>query len=173
MELYLVMPTRLAVNPNMEPKIRIVDMWALGLLYGKIGLRVLRLQRENRISRGFTAITNNGWARPDPFTATREAIAPLTVGLLGMILLPGGVVWGLRRCLELPIDDKFIFMHVYPGIFVAVGFTRCFIMIIRLLSSWSQSIRDKEFLVEMRLRNLEPEKEVVNIDTESRKEVAS
>lgn len=26
----------------------------------------------------------------------------------------------------------------------------------KLLSSWSQSIRDKEFLVEMRLRNLEP-----------------
>lgn len=26
----------------------------------------------------------------------------------------------------------------------------------RLLSSWSQSVRDKEFLVEMRLRNLEP-----------------
>jgi E3 ubiquitin-protein ligase MARCH6 len=28
-----------------------------------------------------------------------------------------------------------------------------------LLSSWSQSIRDKEFLVEMRLRNHEPAEE--------------
>lgn len=27
------------------------------------------------------------------------------------------------------------------------------------MASWSQTIRDKEFLVEMRLRNLEPEQE--------------
>lgn len=31
----------------------------------------------------------------------------------------------------------------------------------KLLSTWSQSIRDKEFLVEMRLRNLEPAPVVV------------
>lgn len=33
-----------------------------------------------------------------------------------------------------------------------------------LLSSWSQSIRDKEFLVEMRLRNLEPPEEKKEIE---------
>jgi E3 ubiquitin-protein ligase MARCH6 len=32
-------------------------------------------------------------------------------------------------------------------------------MYIGILSTWSQSVRDKEFLVEMRLRNLEPDKE--------------
>jgi len=50
-------------------------------------------------------------------------------------------------------------MHIYPGIFAFAGLARMFIVLFRLWSTWSQAIRDKEFLVEMRLRNLEPEKE--------------
>lgn len=49
-------------------------------------------------------------------------------------------------------------MHVYPSIFALVGLVRSAVVLFNLLSSWSQSIRDKEFLVEMRLRNHEPEK---------------
>jgi len=49
-------------------------------------------------------------------------------------------------------------MHVYPSIFAVAGFVRVLVTISGVLSSWSQSIRDKEFLVEMRLRNYEQEK---------------
>lgn len=48
---------------------------------------------------------------------------------------------------------------MYPGLFVTVSFIRAVVGGLNLLSSWSQAIRDKEFLVEMRLRNHEPEKE--------------
>jgi E3 ubiquitin-protein ligase MARCH6 len=47
-------------------------------------------------------------------------------------------------------------MHAYPGMFATVGLYRATVATLRLLSSWSQAIRDKEFLVEMRLQNLEP-----------------
>jgi E3 ubiquitin-protein ligase MARCH6 len=47
-------------------------------------------------------------------------------------------------------------MHAYPGLFATVGFYRAAVTILRMLSSWSQAVRDKEFLVEMRLQNLEP-----------------
>jgi E3 ubiquitin-protein ligase MARCH6 len=47
-------------------------------------------------------------------------------------------------------------MHAYPGMFATVGFYRASVTTLRLLSSWSQAVRDKEFLVEMRLQNLEP-----------------
>lgn len=47
-------------------------------------------------------------------------------------------------------------MHAYPGVFATVGFYRASVTTLRLLSSWSQAVRDKEFLVEMRLQNLEP-----------------
>ena len=51
-------------------------------------------------------------------------------------------------------------MHVYPGIFAAAGLIRLGVTGSRALSRWSQFIRDTEFLVEMRLRNYEQEKEV-------------
>jgi E3 ubiquitin-protein ligase MARCH6 len=50
-------------------------------------------------------------------------------------------------------------MLVYPGIFAFASFVRTALVGFRMWSTWSQAIRDKEFLVEMRLRNLEPEKE--------------
>lgn len=50
-------------------------------------------------------------------------------------------------------------MHVYPGLFAVIGFGRSVMVGIELMASWSQSIRDKEFLVEMRLRNHDPTNE--------------
>ena len=49
-------------------------------------------------------------------------------------------------------------MHVYPGLFVFVGLMRSAVVLYDLLSTWSQTIRDKEFLVEMRLVNHDNEK---------------
>lgn len=51
-------------------------------------------------------------------------------------------------------------MHVYPGIFVFVGLMRSVVVLYDLLSTWSQTIRDKEFLVEMRLMNHDNKSEV-------------
>lgn len=49
-------------------------------------------------------------------------------------------------------------MHVYPGIFAVAGLIRLGVTGSGVLSHWSQSIRDTEFLVEMRLRNYEQDK---------------
>lgn len=43
-ELYIVQPIRHTAHPLVEPRIRMVDMWALGLLYSKIVIRSLRMQ---------------------------------------------------------------------------------------------------------------------------------
>ena len=52
MELYVIMPVRYTLNPEMNLRIRVVDMWALGLLYAKIAMRAHRLQPESQIARG-------------------------------------------------------------------------------------------------------------------------
>ena len=59
-------------------------------------------------------------------------------------------------------------MHVFPGIFAAAGFFRMAGSLGGVFISWSQSVRDKEFLVEMRLRNLEPEdKKLIEVKREA------
>ncbi|KAH9935970.1 uncharacterized protein BXZ73DRAFT_76777 [Epithele typhae] len=131
-ELYIVHPIRHTAHPNVEPRIRLVDMWALGVMYAKIMLRVLNTQRRpaDGIVYGIERIHRLGFMHMDPFAATVQVFRPLATGLLAMILFPAALVWGVTRLLHLPVDEN-------------------------LLSA----IRDQEFLVEMRLRNLEPEKE--------------
>ncbi|THH00644.1 hypothetical protein EW026_g1929 [Hermanssonia centrifuga] len=131
-ELYIVMPFRQTFYPDMPPRIRIVDMWALGLLYTKIALQGPRVRPVGRIT---------------------------IAGLLAMILLPAGVLWLVQRLVHLRVDQHFLFMHIYPSIFTFTACTQVTFGLAGVIKSWSQTVRDKEFLVEMRLQNLDPEPE--------------
>jgi E3 ubiquitin-protein ligase MARCH6 len=108
-DLYIVLPIRFAVDPALVPKIKIVDQWALGLLYAKIAIYVQRIQPPTRISRGLQQIQALGWTRPDPVLATKEVIAPLVGGLAGMIIIPG-VVFKVATSYfsDLVQDNRFI-----------------------------------------------------------------
>ena len=130
-----------------------------------------------------------GWTRPDPIMATKELIAPLVGGLLGMIIIPGVAYKTVLlyfpevfqdnrftcKC-SLPcwtlfkIIDHCQVMHVYPLVFIVASAVRSAVNLYGALSAWSIAIRDKEFLVEMRLRNHEPpetNKPVLGADTTS------
>lgn len=48
-EVYLVHPLRLAFNPTLTLRIRIVDSWAVGLVYTKMALVTMHLRPETRI----------------------------------------------------------------------------------------------------------------------------
>ncbi|KAH8978584.1 hypothetical protein EDB86DRAFT_2815838 [Lactarius hatsudake] len=169
-ELYMIMPIRLSLNPDLVPNIRVADMWALGIIYAKIILHAQRLRPLNRITAGFNHIKAHGWTNPEPLSATVEFIVPLLVGLSGMLALPPVIVVLLRHLIPLRVDQRFIFMHVYPGIFAAAGLIRLGVTGSRALSRWSQSIRDTEFLVEMRLRNYEQEKVEEKIEEKEKRE---
>lgn len=54
-DLYIIMPVRLTLNPTMEIRVRIVDMWALGLVYGKIFVRINRRPQFD-IGRGMVTV---------------------------------------------------------------------------------------------------------------------
>ncbi|XP_006462126.1 hypothetical protein AGABI2DRAFT_118987 [Agaricus bisporus var. bisporus H97] len=156
MDLYVILPVRLALDPSLNPKIRVVDSWALGLLYVKIAIHVQRIQPNSRISRGLHRIMSHGWLRPDPVAATKDVILPVGGGLLAMIVLPALLFQIIRYIFpNVMVDDKFVFVHVYPCIFIMTGLMQSSRYLNDMVASWSQAIRDKEFLVEMRLRNLE------------------
>ncbi|KAJ7780224.1 hypothetical protein DFH07DRAFT_729968 [Mycena maculata] len=164
-DLYIILPIRLSLNPTLVPRIRIVDSWAMGLLYSKIILHIIRTQPPNPITRGMQHVTNNGWTHPEPIIATKEVIGPLVFGLLGMIILPGGAFLLAQRFIPfIPKNSRLLFMEVYPIIFVTVAGIRFGAVFLEMLGTWSQSIRDKEFLVEMRLRNLEPDSSKNQVD---------
>ncbi|KAI0369741.1 hypothetical protein BV20DRAFT_1044206 [Pilatotrama ljubarskyi] len=155
-ELYIVRPIKHGANPFMEPRIRMVDMWALGLLYAKIIVRSLRMRQPGHdMMRGVERLIRNGWTHMDPMRATTEVIVPISAGLFGMIVFPAAGVWAVTRLVSLPVDGDLLFLHVYPGLFTLAGLGHAAWVLSRATKSWSQSIRDKEFLVEMRLRNLE------------------
>jgi len=158
-ELYIIMPIRLSLNPDLLPNVRVVDMWTLGIIYAKIMFHANRFRPLNRITAGFNHIKMHGWTNPEPFSATTEVIAPILVGLVGMLALPPATVVSLRRIIPVQLDQRFILMNVYPGIFAGAGLIRLGVTSSGALSRWSQSIRDTEFLVEMRLRNYEQMKE--------------
>ena len=127
----------------------------------------------------------NGWTHPDPFTATKEVIAPLMAGLLGMIvvpvalfklayvLFPGAELGGKFVCKSIKlsqaswVDSLCLVMHIYPGIFAFIGLMRSAVILYDMLSTWSQTIRDKEFLVEMRLMNHDNEKDSAVSETQA------
>ncbi|KAI0048750.1 hypothetical protein FA95DRAFT_1007728 [Auriscalpium vulgare] len=154
-EVYMVLPIRLTFNKDLVPRIRVVDMWALGIVYAKIFLHAHNMRPRDRITNGIRNIKIHGWTSPDPIRATTEIIAPMLAGLIGMLLLPPVIVLLINTVAPVKLDDRFILMHVYPTIFAGAGVARIVLSTASVLGSWSQSIRDKEFLVEMRLRNYE------------------
>ena len=89
-----------------------------------------------------------------------------------MIVLPVLCIMGIQWLVKLPLDQNILCMlrpffmkkvilndllvaFVYPAIFVAAAIARLGHALILLCASWAQSIRDSEFLVEMKLQNLE------------------
>jgi len=95
-DFYVVSPIRFTLQPEVTPRIRVVDAWALGLLYAKIAIHANRIQPQNRITTGIQHIMDNGWTLLNPVQATTEVIGPVTAGLLGMIVIPGAVF----RCIQ-------------------------------------------------------------------------
>lgn len=127
--------------------------------------------------------------------ATTEVIAPVCAGLLGMIVFPAAILWSASRLVTLPMDGDFLckhpslpsppdreqiadircmaVVHVYPGIFTLAGLGHGAWVLSKVTRSWSQTIRDKEFLVEMRLRNLEEQEAADNAAKVDARQVAA
>jgi len=157
MEMYVLMPIKFIYDPRVVVKVKLVDMWVLGLFYTKIILRLPGFEAPRRMNEGILRINRNGWSRPDPMTATKEVIGPAVGGLLAMLSLPVGLLWMFKTLTNEHITDRSLFTSIYPGIFAGVGVIRGIWGLHKVYLKWSQAVRDKEFLVEMRLRNLEPE----------------
>jgi E3 ubiquitin-protein ligase MARCH6 len=53
---------------------------------------------------------------------------------------------------------------VYPSIFVTVAASQFAMSLVGVFAKWTQGIRDKEFLVELRLRNLDSPRKAEKVE---------
>jgi hypothetical protein len=92
-----------------------------------------------------------------------------------MLVFPVAMLWISKGISSTPITDRtlctlhvpldhpqisnkfYVVTTIYPGIFTSVGVLRGALGLVAVYLKWAQTVRDKEFLVEMRLRNLELE----------------
>ena len=92
-----------------------------------------------------------------------------------MIFFPPALLWVAQRVIPFHADHNLLckrfsscsavyltdrvpqVLHVYPSIFTFAACVQGLIALVSVIRTWSQTVRDKEFLVEMRLQNLEPE----------------
>ena len=60
---------------------------------------------------------------------------------------------------HLTLTAMLVVMHVYPGICTFTAAVLALMAAYDMISSWQQTVRDKEFLMELRLQNLEVDQE--------------
>ncbi|KAE9390042.1 hypothetical protein BT96DRAFT_946431 [Gymnopus androsaceus JB14] len=141
-EAYIVLLFRLHLNQDLDiPMMRVLDCWAI--------------QRSCSVA------------------ATKDVYVPATAGLLGIIILPAVVFYSVN--LSFPfvshhVDENFLCMFCLAGLMHTFIFLRGMLasrslFLQGMLASWSQAVRDEEFLVEMRLMNHEPTKKAAEFKT--------
>lgn len=114
----------------------------------------------------------------DVIKVTARVIIPLLGGLIGMIILPPLFCLGCSQLIkrytggDSPFGSRFVCKcipplfpspethdnsveFVYPSTFMIATLSTSFQNCSSLLASWSQIIRDNEFLLEMRLKNID------------------
>ncbi|KAJ7793841.1 hypothetical protein B0H14DRAFT_3558990 [Mycena olivaceomarginata] len=92
----IALPIWLSLDPILVPRICIVDEWAIG-------------------PAGCAAYNDTtGRYSPEPVTATRKVIGPVTFGLLGMILFAFLLTQYFIPII--PRNSRLLFMEVYPAI---------------------------------------------------------
>ncbi|KAG0012247.1 hypothetical protein BGZ80_000100 [Entomortierella chlamydospora] len=154
-ELFIILPLRASIEE--KTSIIFVVNWAVGLLYMKIVHRVLsampNLQFAIDLNRVFVGANVNNW---DTNLATRRLIIPVLGTSALMIGGPLLMAWITVESLDLTGAARLrVFRQSYPvammASLVVFGLKESLV----ILRSWSQHVRDQEYLVGRQLHNLQ------------------
>ena len=164
-EAYLLIPLHTYFTRNDIPPsphtVHFISDWTLGILYVRVGIRLLLRFQETRPSRALRALVNqqnNGisWLNPDIWLATRAFIVPLTL-LLGIaLLLPLGLGWILNSTWFYGAAESskaLVYRYSYPAVLFLIltyAFGR---VLARAISKWRAKVRDEVYLIGERLHN--------------------
>ena len=173
-EAYLLIPLHTYFTRNDIPPtphtIHFISDWTLGVLYVRVGIRLVLRFQESRPSRALRALVsqqNNGasWLNPDIGLATRAFIIPLTVLLGFALLFPLGFGWLLNStCFFSAAESSkaVVYRYSYPTvsfIILAYAFGR---VLARAIGRWRAKVRDEVYLIGERLHNFGEKRARVN-----------
>ncbi|RYP40392.1 hypothetical protein DL767_001747 [Monosporascus sp. MG133] len=146
--------------------IRVIQSWTLGILYLKLGTRVL-VQRGGRPAQAVRAVLRGGWANPDIGVLTRAFVVPGLAASSVLILMPPlmarmalhhgllGTFGGISHDDQQHVRDAsvLLFRMAYP---IAALFLLALLAtrrVMRIFDGWKVRIRDEAYLIGERLHN--------------------
>ncbi|KZP01895.1 hypothetical protein CALVIDRAFT_532640 [Calocera viscosa TUFC12733] len=154
LELHVILPVKFVVHPLRTPVFHLVENWASGVVLCQIAARLLRMRRAPMMET-IDEARANGWANPQAWRLTKTVILPLVITGIGANVLPAYLARSLVRLGFFREHPIVLYRLIYPFWVMTLCQTLLLIRLFDLIGLWVQTVRDKEFLVELRLRNLE------------------
>jgi len=158
LQLYILLPIRVGIYPRSEGSVttlHIWEDWALGCVLAAIMVRIGRMQPMGPLLRAWDTIIRNEPEDIDVKRAFTDLIGPLAGGLLVLIAIPALIPFLILQVLHLRLPEGVTICNVYPSLFITVSVIQTTGRLSRLVMKWAQSVRDTEYLVDLRLQNMD------------------
>ncbi|KAK1833673.1 putative E3 ubiquitin ligase SUD1 [Podospora conica] len=173
-----------ALNP--QHTVRVVQSWTVGLLYLKLGTRiVVRWCDNTRLAAAILAVLRRGWLDPDVLILTRAFVVPgmalwaaaiVAPVMLARFLVAGGWAESLMQMTGHVMSDDaqrqqlydacvvFVYRLSFPLVALLVAAAATLWSTIGVFRIWKVRIRDEAYLIGERLHNFG----VVNVQPKAR-----
>ncbi|TID23463.1 ERAD-associated E3 ubiquitin-protein ligase doa10 [Venturia nashicola] len=156
LELYILMPIHVFFGPEDSHVIHVIQDWTLGILYVRIGTRILTWDRQSRTARAVQAVVRKGLLKPAAGLATRAFILPSLFAFGVLLGVPYAVSMALNGTVFRFADEEKqiqIIRLSYPIAMAVVLSIWIFIITTKATERWRSRIRDEVYLIGERLHN--------------------
>lgn len=153
-ELYIFFPVSLKMST--DPLLHLAQSWSFGILYLKLGHKIMQMLPENRFNTVWIEVMDDGILQADVKAVTKRMVLPMVGAGLLLLLMPLGIGWSVVRGLVLTNQaDQFKAYHyAYPFVLSLVAAVILARHMRTVVKKWMESVRDDEFLVGRELHNL-------------------
>jgi E3 ubiquitin-protein ligase MARCH6 len=156
LELYILMPIHVIFGPEESHVIHLIQDWTLGILYVRIGTRIIMWDRESRAARTVRAVVSDGYLNPNARLATRAFVLPTLLAFVVLLGAPFGVatIANATYFRASTPEDKIKFMRLAYPIALGVGVGLWSVLVVgKATERWRLKIRDEVYLIGERLHN--------------------
>ncbi|KAF2834563.1 hypothetical protein M501DRAFT_983892 [Patellaria atrata CBS 101060] len=174
LELYFLIPLHTFLGPADTHTVHLIQDWTLGIIYVRIGMRVLFWDRTSRPARALQAVIRDGYLHPNARLATRFFVLPVCLLFAVAVGVPSvmALFWhgvGIQTWLGKTTALKDIVKASYPVALALVGTAWMGAKAVRATRKWRSVVRDEVYLIGERLHNF-GEKRAPPIGTGTRAE---